>query len=82
MWKFEASSFSILWPNLQKYYPEIMIYYNEWKDSNGDESLNSKYIQQMRRDNRGSYTLAGIMPWMNKNSAVNEKSFAIAVMKV
>ena len=43
---------------------------------------NGGSVQQKKKDNKGPYTFAGSMPWMNKNNAVSDKSFAIAVMKV
>lgn len=51
-------------------------------NQNGGWPFDAKQIQQKKRDNKGPYTFVGSMPWMNKNSAVSDKSFAIAVMKV
>lgn len=39
-------------------------------------------FNKMKWDNKGLYRFDGSMPWTNKNRAVSDKSFAIAVMKV
>lgn len=39
-------------------------------------------FNKMKQDNKGLYRFDGSMPWANKNRAVSDKSFAIAVMKV